>query len=54
MDVASHGFKAPAYWFVASLLAFLPRSVSAQSCRTSNEIETPIRTAVTSRGPALF
>ena len=54
MDVASHGFKAPAYWFVASLLAFLPRSVSAQSCQTSNEIETPIRTAITTAAQRYF
>lgn len=30
-----------------SLLALLPRGVCAQSCQTSNDIETPIRTAIT-------
>ena len=54
MDVASHGFKAPAYWFVASLLAFLPRGVSAQSCQTSNDMEIPIRTTITTAAQRYF
>jgi hypothetical protein len=54
MDGASHGFKAPAYWFVASLFALLPRGVSAQSCQTSNDMETSIRTAITTAAQRYF
>ncbi|HYM78195.1 MAG TPA: hypothetical protein VE377_19630 [Candidatus Dormibacteraeota bacterium] len=54
MDLALHGFKAPAYWFVASLLAFLPRGVSAQSCQTSSDMETPIRAAIITAAQRYF
>jgi|SRR5579864_1095127 len=54
MDVASHGFKAPVHWFVASLFALLPRGVSAQSCQTLNDMETPIRTTITNAAQRYF